>query len=91
MYIYSITSTIYPALCIQSRLDFYSGLGGKEEAWYKLTMVALYNLSDTLGNYLVNRVSLFSQRTMWVPAVVRSAFVATFFLVAFDASPAWLF
>ena len=90
-YSFVLNFVVYPGVCLATHLDMLSGLGGKEKAWFGLTMVAVFNACNTVGPIVAGRYPLYPPRLAWIPAFLRSVFVPTFLLIALAQPPQWLF
>jgi hypothetical protein len=61
-------------------------------AWFFLIMATLFNVADTVGRSMggMPRFTV-SDRTVKILSYSRVIFILTFFLIAYDVNPQWLF
>ena len=86
-----ITFTCFPALAEDSSYSFLIGKDS-EGSWYNLISVLLYFGPELAGKYVgVSPCANLKRVTTLILAGIRTIFIATFLLVAFEVQPAWLF
>lgn len=77
-------------------LGFYPGLSLATEdesipyAWLSTIMVVIFNFGDLCGK-VVPKLHICSRRTNWVVSILRFLFGVTFYMVAENCYPHWLF
>jgi hypothetical protein len=77
-------------------LGFYPGLSLATEdesipyAWLSTIMVVIFNLGDLCGKTMP-KLYICSRRTNWVISILRFLFGVTFYMVAKNCYPHWLF
>ena len=85
------TFVCFPGLADDSNYDF---LGDKDPngSWYNLISILIFNAFDLMGRYIGGSPCADIRRIMvLILSGVRTIFVVTFLLVAFQVQPAWLF
>ena len=87
IYVFVLTFICYPALSTTSSLNFMSGINNYD-SWYFTFMQGIFNAFDTVGRYMGGvECLILSNRLVKLLSALRTIFLVTFLLVAFDVAP----
>ena len=88
---FTLTFTVFPAVIQDTSYKFMSGWE-KEDSYFILMTLTLFNVSDTVGRYAasVSCMQLGRPVTLLL-AYLRGLFLITILLTAFEVGPDWLF
>ena len=92
-WVFMLTFIIFPGAFLDSYFDFINNTDlSKDEklSWYFIALTLLFNVFDTIGRFLGGSYMI-STRTIVTSSLLRTAFAVTTTLIAFAASPSWLF
>ena len=91
MYVFVLTFICYPGLLMDSSLGFLSGIKNYG-SWFSLFIQAVFNAFDAIGRYMGGVYCLIlSNETIKILSIMRTLFLVTCLLIAFDVAPAALF
>lgn len=92
-FVFLVTFIVFPGTTGDTKLMFFKDMDAeKRRAWQGLFMTFLFNVFDTVGRYMGGMPKFFlSNRAAIISSYARVVFIATFLLVAWAASPSWLF
>ena len=90
-YVFILTFICFPGLSDDSHFNFLSNI--KNEAnWYNLLCISIFNGFDLTGRYIGGmRCADVSRKCVIIMSAIRTLFVVTFMLIAFEVAPAALF
>ena len=90
-YVFMLTFICFPGLSDDSSFDFLSHVHN-EANWYNLICLFIFNIFDLVGRYIGGMpcADVSRKTVLWLSAL-RTLFIATFLLIAFEVSPGWLF
>ena len=90
-YVFILTFICFPGLSDDTHFSFLGNI--KEEAsWYNLLCLVIFNGFDLMGRYIGGSpCSDIPRKAVVTMAIVRTLFIATFLLIAFEVAPTWLF
>lgn len=85
---------VWMVMCSTRALFPGLGLSTHDEsmpyAWFNTIMVIIYNLGNFIGKY-TPRFIIISHSSIWVLSFLRLIFGVTFYMIACNMSPQWLF
>lgn len=91
MFVFILTFTVFPAVSFDAKLKMLSSLGNSE-GWFVLMMNTIFSVFDTVGRKMGGSkffdLGVFGVKTL---SFIRILFVATFYLIAFQVGPSWMF
>ena len=91
VYVFVLTFICYPGLATDNTINFMSGMNNYE-SWHVLFIQATFNFMDTIGRYSGGVSCLIlSNPAIKVFSGLRTIFISTFCLIAFDVAPVGLF
>ena len=90
-YVFVLTFTCFPGLSDDTHFSFLSSLKN-EASWYNLLCFTLFNSFDLIGRTVGGSSCADVPRltVLWMGGL-RTLFIVTFMLIAFEVSPEWLF
>ena len=90
-YVFILTFICYPGLADDTHFTFLSKV--KNEAnWYNLLCLTIFNSWDLIGRSIGGTPCAdINRKAVVTMSIVRTVFVATFLLIAFEVAPTWLF
>lgn len=91
LYVFVSTFIVFPGITFDTNLKCLSGLKNSA-GWFVLIMNTVFSIFDTVGRKM-GGLEFFdlSSGTVKVSAALRTVFIATFYLIAFQVGPSWLF
>ena len=90
-YIFMLTFICFPGLSDDSYFDFLRTVHN-EANWYNLICLFIFNVFDLCGRYIGGcPCADINRKTVILLSVLRTFFIATFLLIAFETIPSWLF
>ena len=92
LWVFIVTFVIFPGAFYDSSFDMLSSISDKDDrnSWYQIINLILFNVFDTIGRFMGGKFHL-SGNTVIGLSVLRSVFIATTILIAYKASPAFIF
>ena len=78
------TRALFPGLALSTHDE------SMPYAWFNTVMVIIYNLGNFIGKYTPRFITI-SHSNVWVLSFIRLIFGVTFYLIACNMSPQWLF
>ena len=91
VYVFVLTFICYPGLATDDTIKFMENMKNYE-SWHPLFIQANFNLLDTIGRYMGGVSCLIlSNPTIKISSGLRTLFIVTFCLIAFDVNPASVF
>ena len=91
VYVFVLTFICYPGLASDNTLKFMKDMKNYE-SWHFLIIQAFFNFCDAIGRYCGGVTCLIlSNSAIKISSGLRTVFLLTFLLVAFDVAPAVLF
>lgn len=90
-FIFLLTFIVFPGTTNDTSLQFMKGMQNYD-SWFFLVLVTIFNVFDTIGRYMggVPKLTLPDTATI-AGSYLRSIFLITFMLIAFNVPPSWLF
>ena len=90
-YVFILTFICFPGLSDDTHFTFLSHI--KDEAsWYNLLCLIIFNAMDLTGRYIgASPCADIPRKAVLIMSGVRTIFILTFLLIAFEVSPTWLF
>ena len=91
IYIFFITFVVFPGTTDDTTLQFMEGIKNYD-SWFGLVMTLIFNFFDTLGRFLAGvPFFMIGDKATVAISYCRTIFIVTFFLIAFNVAPDWLF
>lgn len=92
LWVFIVTFIIFPGTFYDSRFDILDKIQDDTEraGWYDIIIILLFNVFDTVGRFMGGKFHL-PGKTVMLLSALRSVFVITTTLIAFDASPDFIF
>ena len=91
VYVFVLTFICYPGLTTDDTIDYLTSLKSYD-SWHILVTQAVFNAFDTIGRYSGGVSCLMlSNRSIKICSALRTVFLVTFLLVAFDVAPTVVF
>lgn len=87
---FAITFTVFPGTSLSTTLTVF-GTGKKNEAWFSVTMITIFNVFDTLGRYIAGKIALFNKNSIIILSTIRLLFIPSFILIQLKYYPDWIF
>ena len=90
-YVFILTFICFPGLTDDTHFGFLAHV--KNEAnWYNLLCLIIFNSCDLTGRYIGGSAcaDLPRKAVLWM-GYLRTIFLVTFLLIAFEVAPVWLF
>ena len=75
-WVFFVTLTIFPGLTLQIPSQF----GPQFDAWFGILLIFDFQVFDYVGRTCPRWLMFFSRKTLWIPVVLRSAFVILFLM-----------
>ena len=90
-YVFVLTFICFPGLSDDTHFTFLHSL--KNEAnWYNLLCLTIFNTFDLIGRSIGGmQCADMSRKSVLTMGWIRTLFVVTFMLIAFEVAPSWLF
>ena len=90
-YVFILTFIVFPGLTDDSYFSFLHNI--KDEAsWYNLLCLIIFNAMDLTGRYIGGSpCASIPRKSVLILSGIRTIFIVTFLLVAFEVAPTWLF
>ena len=90
-YVFVLTFICFPGLSDDTHFSFLSSIKN-EASWYNLLCLTLFNSFDLIGRTIGGMAcaDLSKLTVLWMGGL-RTLFVITFMMIAFEVSPVWLF
>lgn len=91
IYVFILTFICFPALLEDCKLRFMQDLENYD-SWFNLLILSTFNFFDSIGRYMGGVPCLvLSNKTIKIGSLMRSLFLATCLLIAFDVAPSAIF
>lgn len=91
MAVFALTFSVFPAVTFDAELKMLKSISNSD-GWFVLMMNTIFSIFDTVGRKMGGSATFdISITSIKVLSVVRIIFVATFYLIAFQVGPSWLF
>ncbi|MDP2434881.1 MAG: hypothetical protein Q8P67_03995, partial [archaeon] len=75
-WVFFVTLTIFPGLTLQIPSQF----GPQFDAWFGILLIFDFQLFDYVGRTCPRWLELFSRKTLWLPVLLRTAFILLFLM-----------
>ena len=90
-YSFTLTFIVFPGLVQDTDLKFIKGWKN-EDSWFVLVTLTEFNVFDTIGRSAAGWSCMnISRKATLIFNYIRTLFLVTFLLVAFEVEPTWLF
>lgn len=68
---FMVSFVVFPGAFLDSHLSFMKGLGDQELQWFSITVIAGFNIMDTVGRYLGGKI-MAKPRTIYLLSALRT-------------------
>jgi len=91
LYVFIITFVCFPGVSFDTSLKMLAGLDSAQ-SWFIVILNTIFSIADTIGRKMGGMKAFDLEASgIKILSVLRTLFIGTFYLIAFDVQPSWLF